>query len=143
MTRAHADGFFDVALASGNVRVPTPRYSMPRVPKLSAGYFACREMDLIDLFICSEGTLGIITEVTLKISERPAFCLAFVPFRDRPAALRFVRRLRDAAHGERSAQRADARAQPPPRLCAGAGPRRDARPRARLTSRVEAREAGG
>jgi D-lactate dehydrogenase (cytochrome) len=55
-------------------------------------------MDLIDLFIGSEGTLGVITEVTLRVlPERPRMCLAFVPFGDRTAALAFVTRLRDAA----------------------------------------------
>ena len=56
---------------------------MPAVPKLSAGYFAAPGMDLIDLFIGSEGTLGVITEVTLRVlPARPAMCLAFVPFAD-------------------------------------------------------------
>ena len=55
-------------------------------------------MDLIDLFIGAEGTLGVITEVTLRVRPtRPAACLAFVPFHDREKALAFVRRLRDAA----------------------------------------------
>jgi D-lactate dehydrogenase (cytochrome) len=71
---------------------------MPDVPKLSAGYFAAPGMDLIDLFIGSEGTLGVITEVTLRVlPARPAMCLAFVPFDDRGAALAFVTRMRDAA----------------------------------------------
>jgi D-lactate dehydrogenase (cytochrome) len=56
-------------------------------------------MDLIDLFIGSEGTLGIVTEVTLRVlPSRPAVCLAFVPFADRRAALEFVAQLRHAAH---------------------------------------------
>ena len=99
-TRAHADGYFELALDGRSVRVPLPRYQMPRVPKLSAGYFAQPAMDLIDLFIGSEGTLGVITEVTLRVlPERPAFCLAFVPFADRAAALACVRRMRDEAQG--------------------------------------------
>ncbi len=97
-TRAHPDGYFDIVLADRTARVPVPRYRMPRLPKLAAGYFADREMDLIDLFIGSEGTLGIITDVTLRVlPRRPAMCLAFVPFTDRRAALAFVRRLRDTA----------------------------------------------
>src|SRR5437879_1490654 len=38
-TRAHRDGYFDIELANRRVRVPVPRYRMPDVPKLSAGYF--------------------------------------------------------------------------------------------------------
>ena len=77
---------------------------MPRLPKLSAGYFAAPRMDLIDLFIGAEGTLGIVTEATLRVlTARPAQCLAFVPFADRAAALAFVTRLRErhAARGAR------------------------------------------
>jgi D-lactate dehydrogenase (cytochrome) len=55
-------------------------------------------MDLIDLFIGSEGTLGVITEVTLRVlPRRPAMCLALVPFADRDAAFAFARLLRDTA----------------------------------------------
>ena len=98
-TRAHRDGYFEIhGVDQRRVRVPIPRHEMPRVPKVSAGYFAKPEMDLIDLFIGSEGTLGVITEVTLRVlPERPACCLAFVPFTDRGAALAFVRLMRDAA----------------------------------------------
>src|SRR5262249_46480867 len=97
-THAHPDGYFELALSRGTVRFPVPTYRMPVVDKLSAGYFAESGMDLIDLFIGSEGTLGIITEATLRIVPvRPAFCSAFVTFDRRPAALEFVARLRTAA----------------------------------------------
>jgi D-lactate dehydrogenase (cytochrome) len=89
---------FELVTSGGTIRVPIPRYRMPDVPKCSAGYFAARDMDLIDLFIGSEGTLGIVTEVTLRVLPmRPAHCLAFVPFRHRGAALTLVQQLRDAA----------------------------------------------
>jgi D-lactate dehydrogenase (cytochrome) len=92
------DGSFDLILSGGIVPVPVPTYRMPRVPKVSAGYFAAPGMDLIDLFIGSEGTLGVMTEVTLRVlSRRPAMCLAFVPFDDRRAALAFVTALRETA----------------------------------------------
>ena len=97
-TIAHPDGYFDIVLPDRTARVPVPRYRMPDVAKVSAGYFAAPGMDLIDLFIGSEGTLGVITAATLRVLPvRPAMCLAFVPFDDRTAALAFVTRLRDAA----------------------------------------------
>jgi D-lactate dehydrogenase (cytochrome) len=86
---------FEIAAANRTITVPLPRYRMPDVPKCSAGYFAAPETDLIDLFIGSEGTLGIVTAVTLRVlPARPAQCLAFVPFADRSSALSFVRALR-------------------------------------------------
>jgi D-lactate dehydrogenase (cytochrome) len=95
---AHEDGFFEICLDGGPVRVPVPRYTMPTVPKVSAGYFAAPGMDLIDLFIGAEGTLGVVVNVSLRIvSPRPAWCLAFVPFAERNAAVSCVRHLRDAA----------------------------------------------
>jgi D-lactate dehydrogenase (cytochrome) len=95
---AHVDGFFEIVLAERTARVPVPRYHMPAVPKLSAGYYAAPGMDLVDLFVGSEGTLGIITELTLRVmAERPAMCLAFVPFTSRPDAMAFVELLRRAA----------------------------------------------
>jgi D-lactate dehydrogenase (cytochrome) len=96
--RAHADGWFELERAGGTTRVPLPRYRPPDVPKVSAGYFAASSMDLIDLWIGAEGTLGMVTEATLRVSRtRPAICLAFVPFADRGASLAFVRRLRETA----------------------------------------------
>ncbi len=97
-TVSHSDGYFDLLLSTGTVRVPVPTYLMPDVPKLSAGYFAEPEMDLIDLFIGAEGTLGVVTAATLRVLPvRPAFCLAFVPFQHRRHALDFVRQLRQTA----------------------------------------------
>src|SRR5262245_21835978 len=93
-----ASGEFEIVASDRTTRVPIPRYRMPDVPKCSAGYFASPDMDLIDLFIGSEGTLGVVTAVTLRVLPvRPAQCLAFVPLRNRRAALMLVRRLRDAA----------------------------------------------
>jgi D-lactate dehydrogenase (cytochrome) len=95
---ADPDGHFEIGLSTRTVRVPVPGYRMPEVAKLSAGYYAARGMDLIDLFIGSEGTLGIVTAATLRILPvRPAFCLTFVPFRNRDTALSLADELRRTA----------------------------------------------
>ena len=83
MTRgdAHAsdEGHFDIELTSGETQtVVIPRYTMPAVAKLSAGYYARPGMDLIDLFVGSEGTLGVITEASLRVIRRPRRALALV-----------------------------------------------------------------
>ena len=89
--RAHPDGYFEIERANTGgpeglryngsevTRIPVPTYRMPDVVKRSAGYFAEPGMDLIDLFIGSEGTLGVITEITLRVLPRvPAVALALV-----------------------------------------------------------------
>jgi D-lactate dehydrogenase (cytochrome) len=55
-----------------------PDYVMPDVAKLSAGYYSRPEMDLVDLFIGSEGTLGVVAEATLRVIPLPARCVALV-----------------------------------------------------------------
>ncbi|MCC7417099.1 MAG: FAD-binding oxidoreductase [Acidobacteria bacterium] len=95
--RARA-GRFDLKLGAGTIRIEVPRYRMPALPKLSAGYFAAPDMDLIDLFIGAEGTLGIVTEITLRtVPDRPAACLALASFANREAALGCVATLRREA----------------------------------------------
>lgn len=72
------------------IKVDIPRYSMPEV-KNAAGYYAAEEADAIDLFIGSEGTLGIITEAKLKLLPMPVnvfSCIQF--FEDEESALNFV-----------------------------------------------------
>ena len=76
---ASPDGCFEFQAPSGHVvRVPVPTYQMPDVVKLSAGYFARPGMDLIDLFIGSEGTLGIVTGATLRVIPMPRRCVVLV-----------------------------------------------------------------
>jgi D-lactate dehydrogenase (cytochrome) len=93
---AHPDGYFEVETSAGVARVTVPTYRMPDVPKRSAGYFAAPGMDLIDLFIGSEGTLGIIIEARLGVVRpAPDLCLALIPVLDEELAMRLVAELRE------------------------------------------------
>ena len=67
---ASPGGEFRVTDSAGNeVKVRTPSYSSPRT-KNTAGFFSAPHMDLVDLFIGSEGAFGIITEVTVGLLKR-------------------------------------------------------------------------
>src|SRR6185369_14351650 len=70
-TTVHDDGWFEIERADGSItRVPIPRYTMPDVAKHSGGYYARPRMDILDLFIGSEGTLGVIADATLRVITR-------------------------------------------------------------------------
>ena len=74
-------------------------YTQPPV-KSAAGYYVADDMDLIDLFIGMEGTLGVVTEAELLLISRPTAVLgltAFLPSEE--AALQFVRALRGDVGG--------------------------------------------
>jgi len=78
--------------------VSLPLLRMPQVVKCSAGYFIAPDMDLVDLFIGAEGTLGVVTEVVFRTAARPAArCHALVPVSDEPTGIRLVGELRDSA----------------------------------------------
>lgn len=97
-TVASADGHFEIERTTGEtLRVPVPAYVMPRVSKLSAGYFARPQMDLIDLFIGSEGTLGVIVEATLRVIARPRRLVALVTCTGDAQAVALASALRAAA----------------------------------------------
>jgi D-lactate dehydrogenase (cytochrome) len=92
---ADARGFFEIQTPARVTHVMVPTYHMPDVPKRSAGYFAAPGMDLIDLFIGSEGTLGVIVEAELAlVADAPNTCLALVPCTGTTAALALVAALR-------------------------------------------------
>jgi len=94
-TRASDDRPFEIELTTGAVlQVPVPTYVMPDVPKLSAGYYAASGMDLIDLFIGSEGTLGVVVEATLKVIARPKRIAALIRCADDKQAVAVTSALR-------------------------------------------------
>jgi D-lactate dehydrogenase (cytochrome) len=73
--------------------------SLPRVARLQAkatvGYLSVENMDAVDLVVGSEGTLGVITEMELRLIERPAHTLAISQhFDSEDRALDFILALR-------------------------------------------------
>ena len=95
---ASLDGFFEIEAASGTRTVRIPPLQMPAVPKHSAGYYCAPEMDLIDLFIGSEGTLGVIAEAVLRTApERRPVVRALVQLSSEAEALALVDQLRNNA----------------------------------------------
>lgn len=98
--RAAPGEHFEIALGDGRVlRVPATSHRLPPLKKISAGYHAAEALDLVDLFVGSEGTLGLITEVTLDLVAAPAGLVTGLFFVDSTAAmLKLAAELRDAAN---------------------------------------------
>src|SRR5687767_3228936 len=63
-----------------SIELQLPQLQMPATRKNATGYFIAPEMDAIDLFIGSEGTLGVICEITAKLLSRPEGLLSGVVF---------------------------------------------------------------
>lgn len=71
---------------------PQPRWPQPSV-KTAAGY--APPADLLDLFVGQEGTLGVVTRATVRLTDLPADVLGLVVFfPDRAAAVACMRVLR-------------------------------------------------
>ena len=95
---ASADRRFELQYASGAlVPIPLPTYAMPDVPKLSAGYFARPGMDAIDLFVGSEGTLGVIVEATVRTVALPRRAVVLVVCTSDEQAIAVTGALREEA----------------------------------------------
>jgi D-lactate dehydrogenase (cytochrome) len=94
--RVQSDGQFKIPLSSGGtINAKLPTYQMPNVRKHASGYFVAPEMDVIDLFIGSEGTLGVIVEAEVRLLPKPEGLLSGVVFFDNEHnLLSFVREAR-------------------------------------------------
>ena len=93
--RADSDG----RIRLGSVEVKLPSYRLPNTRKNASGYFVAPEMDAVDLFIGSEGTLGVICEVEVRLLLKPEGLLSGVVFfADEANVLALVSDVR--AHGD-------------------------------------------
>jgi FAD/FMN-containing dehydrogenase len=95
----HADesGSITIPLPSGkSIATRLPTYRMPQVRKHASGYYVAPGMDVIDLFIGSEGTLGVILEVEVKLLTKPEGLMSGVVFfKSEEELLEFVREARE------------------------------------------------
>ena len=93
-TRA-AGRLLEIVCPHGTRRLSVGTYTLPDVPKCSAGYYAAPDMDLVDLFVGSEGTLGVITDATLRVlTTPPAIAHVLVPVPTERDGLALVDELR-------------------------------------------------
>jgi D-lactate dehydrogenase (cytochrome) len=110
---ADSEGRIGVPLAGGrSIEARLPSYTMPATRKHAAGYFVAPGMDLVDLFVGSEGTLGVITEAEVSLLPQPEGVLAGVVFfKTEDDLLAFVRDARERSLATRAAVEAGARAE--------------------------------
>lgn len=82
--------------AGRELELHLPTYQMPRT-KNASGYYVEDNMDALDLFVGSDGTLGVVTEVELALSPAPAVVWgASCFFESEQAALDFTCAVRPA-----------------------------------------------
>ena len=90
---------FVIHLSSGEqLQVQLPSYQAPATKDASGYFVAADRTDLLDLFIGSEGTLGLVTQVQVGIIPLPSdifSCMAF--FSDVESAVAFVKSARQAS----------------------------------------------
>src|SRR5258707_668122 len=100
---AGTDGQIAIPLPSGRlIEAQLPSYQMPQVRKHTSGYYVAPGMDVIDLFIGSEGTLGVVVEIEVKLLPKPEGLLSGVVFfKSEADLLAFVREARERSLANR------------------------------------------
>jgi len=100
---SNGDGVVTLATESGRIiTAKVPTYKRPNVRKNVSGYFNETPLDAIDLFIGSEGTLGVITEIELRLVPKPeGFFSGVVFFEKHGDLLAFVDEVKAASFAGR------------------------------------------
>jgi D-lactate dehydrogenase (cytochrome) len=109
----------EIETEQGNrIAVKVPTYERPDVRKNVSGYFNEQPLDMIDLFIGSEGTLGVITEIELSLLPKPeGFFSGIVFFEKEEDLLNFVNEARQMSFSTRKfSERTTPTASQPPLL---------------------------
>ncbi len=108
--RADTGGRIKIPLPSGGVlEAQLPTYQMPQTRKHAGGYYVWPEMDVLDLFIGSEGTLGVIVEIEVKLLPKPEGILSgIVFFTSEESLLAFVSEARSLSLANRQSDGAEA-----------------------------------
>ncbi|MGE4214177.1 MAG: FAD-binding oxidoreductase [Anaerotignaceae bacterium] len=82
-----------------DITLNLPKYIMPNT-KNASGYFVKNNMDAIDLFIGSDGTLGVITELEIALTPLPPQIWGISCFFETEAmAIKFVQLVRHKIEG--------------------------------------------
>lgn len=78
-----------------------PEYEL-QLTKNASGYFSQKNIDAIDLFVGSEGTLGVFTKIKLRILPLPHNVIsAIFFFKDEINALEFIQEARNISYSTR------------------------------------------
>ncbi|MCG3220465.1 MAG: FAD-binding oxidoreductase [Candidatus Heimdallarchaeota archaeon] len=88
------DGIFIIKTAEQEIQFKVPTYQLPKA-KNAAGLYTTPDMDLIDLFIGSEGIFGFITEADVWLKEYIPHISNVVFFTNEADAIKFVNLLRN------------------------------------------------
>ncbi|MCG3227166.1 MAG: FAD-binding oxidoreductase [Candidatus Heimdallarchaeota archaeon] len=90
------DGVFIIKTAEQEFEFKVPSYQLPKA-KNAAGLYTTPEMDLIDLFIGSEGIFGFITEADVWLKEYIPHISNVAFFTNEVDAIKFVTLLRSSS----------------------------------------------
>ncbi len=96
ITRGHykaEKGVFLIKTENKEIKVTVPTYEMPKA-KNAAGLYAKPDMDLIDLFVGSEGIFGFISEIELWIIPKVNGLPNVMFFTSEDDSISFVEKLR-------------------------------------------------
>lgn len=97
------NGFLEIETENGKaIKVKLPTYRQPDTRKNTSGYFSGNKLEAIDLFIGSEGTLGIVTEIELNLLPKSeGFLSGIVFFENEKDLLNLVSEAREESFSTR------------------------------------------